>query len=305
MFAERLCSMYESATEQIKVEKEEYKSFRLATVSALFSDGCPKITFFGEETASEKKYKIIDGTSYEIGDTALVGIVNDGYVILGTVSYSTDSGGTTVYLTEAQANLLYATKTHTHSEYASSSHTHDRVQTGSFSLRFTTIAGSPYGYYFAPSSDNYCDLGSSSYRMRTIYAATSTISTSDRKKKKLIETLDERYMKFFRLLKPRRYKFKDGSSDRYHTGIIAQDVEKALKEAGLTDLDFAGFIKSPRYNKKGKQLKGYDYGLRYEEFIPITAMAVQEVLKVVDMQAEHIDKLEKRIEQLERRLSDA
>lgn len=305
--------MYESATEQIATEQQDMKSmksFRLATVSALFDDNCPKITFFGEETPSEKKYKIIKGTSYIVGDTVLVGIINDGYVILGAVGYSADGGGGgTVYLTEAQANILFATKTHTHTEYALSAHTHNRVQTsGGFTVGISIISGS--GYAFDPSQDNSCDLGRSSYRYKTVYAATSTISTSDKKKKRSIEPLDERYMRFFRLLKARRCKFKDGESNRYHATFIAQDVERTLKEVGLTDLDFAGFVKSPRFNKKGKQLKSYDYGLRYEEFIPITSMAVQEVFKIaekqseqIEMQSKYIDKLEKRIEKLERSLT--
>lgn len=295
---------YGSATEQMKAEQQEIKPFRLATVSALFEDGCPKITFFGEETPSEKKYKIIDDTSYTLSDTVLVGIVNDGYVILGSVGDSPDGGGGgTVYLTEEQANALYALKNHAHTDYASSSHSHDRIQSGSFNFRIVAYSGGPGGYYISPSSDNNCDIGSSSFRMRVIYAGTSTISTSDENKKHDIEPLDERYEKFIRLLLSIRYKFNDGSSDRFHTGFTAQQVEWAMKESGLTDLEFAGFIKSPRLDDNGEVI-GYDYGLRYEEFISPMAMVLQKILNKCESQELELSDFKRRLTELEGKVNN-
>lgn len=56
------------------------------------------------------------------------------------------------------------------------------------------------------------------------------------------------------------YKYISGTSDRKHYGMISQQVQEAMEEAGISDKDFAGFIKSPAS-------EGYKYGLRYEEFI--------------------------------------
>ena len=38
------------------------------------------------------------------------------------------------------------------------------------------------------------------------------------------------------------YKYNDGTSDRYHTGFIAQDVESALNLAEISTKDFAGLV---------------------------------------------------------------
>ena len=44
-----------------------------------------------------------------------------------------------------------------------------------------------------------------------------------------------------------------------------------LEAAGLTSLDFAGFVKSPDEETDG----GYVYSLRYEEFIPLCIHQIQ------------------------------
>ena len=54
-------------------------------------------------------------------------------------------------------------------------------------------------------------------------------------------------------------------------GLIAQDVERALAEAGLDGMDFGGFVKAPREDG------GFDYALRYGEFI---AMLIYEFKKM-------------------------
>ncbi|MBR7082324.1 MAG: tail fiber domain-containing protein [Oscillospiraceae bacterium] len=114
-------------------------------------------------------------------------------------------------------------------------------------------------------------LGASRLRWAALYAVTGTIQTSDRRKKHAIEYDEiERYEALFDSLKPVRYKYNDGTSDRYHTGFIAQDVEESLKEAGLSTTDFAGFVKSPAED-------GYDYGLRYEEFIALNTREIQKL----------------------------
>jgi hypothetical protein len=56
-------------------------------------------------------------------------------------------------------------------------------------------------------------------------------NTSDRRLKKNIENLSELYNLFFDKINPVRYKYINGTSDRYHTGFIAQDLVQALKES--------------------------------------------------------------------------
>ena len=121
----------------------------------------------------------------------------------------------------------------------------------------------------APAYDGAGSLGFSDYRWSAVYAQTGTISTSDREKKTEISYALERYDALFDKLRPASYRFKDGTSGRTHTGLVAQDVEQALRACGLTGQDFAAFVKSPR--KEG----GADYGLRYEELIALCIRQIQ------------------------------
>lgn len=131
----------------------------------------------------------------------------------------------------------------------------------------------------APSVDGAGSLGFSDYRWSVVYAQTGTITTSDREKKTDISYALERYDALFEKLRPASYRLNGGTSGRTHTGLVAQDVEQALRECGLTGKDFAAFVKTQREDG------GADYGLRYEELI---AMCIRQI----QMLRERVRKLE-------------
>lgn len=122
-----------------------------------------------------------------------------------------------------------------------------------------------------PNSNNRYTCGSSGFTWSDVYADNGSIVTSDREKKKDIAYGLGAYGAFFDALRPVSYRLKDGQSGRTHLGLIAQDVEQALEECGLTDMDFAGFVKSPREDG------GFDYALRYGEIIAMLVQEVQEL----------------------------
>ncbi|MGM9608347.1 MAG: tail fiber domain-containing protein [Oscillospiraceae bacterium] len=142
----------------------------------------------------------------------------------------------------------------------------------------TTLGWHSSGYFYAEST--YCYLGSSSYPWATIYGSTGTITTSDREKKTNIVYGLDQYDNFFDALQPVSYKFIDGESGRTHVGLISQDVEDSLTVNGLTAMDFAGFCKDEKEDGNG-----YDYALRYDEFISLCIWEIQ--------------KLKERVKQLE------
>lgn len=80
-------------------------------------------------------------------------------------------------------------------------------------------------------------LGSGNYRFSQLYVTSSSISTSDKNYKDDIKSLTDKHLQFFMKLQPVSFLFKDGTSGRTHVGFIAQDVEQAMSECGLTDLD--------------------------------------------------------------------
>ena len=109
---------------------------------------------------------------------------------------------------------------------------------------------------------------------------TSSLSTgSDERIKNTINPLDNKYEKLFDNLSAVSYKYNNGTSDRVHTGFIAQAVEKAINGAGLTTKDFAGLtIQSPNAENE-------IYGLRYEEFIALNTWQIQKLKsKVIDLE---------------------
>lgn len=122
-----------------------------------------------------------------------------------------------------------------------------------------------------PNSDSRYSCGASWFRWNDVYATNGTIVTSDRAQKKDINYDLDRYGALFDRLRPVSYKLVNGQSGRTHLGLIAQDVEAALGECGLTDMDFAGLIRSPREDG------GYDYALRYGEIIAMLIREVQEL----------------------------
>jgi hypothetical protein len=87
----------------------------------------------------------------------------------------------------------------------------------------------------------------------------NAVVTSDERSKHSIEELPQAYVDMLDKLTPMRFKYKEGNSDRFHVGFIAQDVERALTESGLTSKDFGGFVD---LDGDGEHL-----GLAYDEFI--------------------------------------
>lgn len=172
------------------------------------------------------------------------------------------------------------------------------------------------GGVFREAGNGSLNLGNGSHRWAVVYAETGSINTSDRNEKNTIADIDpEQAEKLIMGLKPSTFKFNDGTSGRTHWGLISQDIEELLPQIGMSDLDFAGFIKTPktedyyedvpetvtdeetgeektvtRKELKTRTVEGeYVYALRYSEFIaPLICM---------------VQKQQKQIENLERRLS--
>ena len=142
---------------------------------------------------------------------------------------------------------------------------------------------------FYPSSDDRYDLGTPNFVWSNVYASSGVVSTSDREKKECIVYGLYKLDGLLDKLEPCTCKFKNGTSGRTHATFVAQDVETALGELGLTSMDFAGLIKSPRKDENGKETGEYDYGLRYTEFIPINTWEIQ--------------KLKTRVNEMEKRLA--
>ena len=131
---------------------------------------------------------------------------------------------------------------------------------------------------FRPTADSYTpsgtySLGSPSYAWASVWAMEGTIQTSDRNQKNSIADIPEKYADLFMNLRPRLYKYNNGTSDRYHVGYIAQEVEEAMTAAGVTAQEFAGLVIDT--DEEGNQV----YMLRYDEFMALHTMMIQKIIK--------------------------
>jgi archaellum component FlaC len=180
-----------------------------------------------------------------------------------------------------------------------SGHTHSSLYNGTNQV----FLGSGGGF----ASQNGGDLGSPTFRWGTVYAQTGTINTSDRKLKNSIEDLPEIYEQLILRCRPVRFKYNDGTSDRYHTGFISQEVEELMIELGIDSKDFGGFVKAPIYeivNEDGEfdtssPIIGYIYMLRYEEFISPAFQVIKKQQDQLKSQEERMNAIEERIKALE------
>lgn len=227
--------------------------FKLATVASVIENEM-YLSFYGEETQSEKPYKYLSSYKPVAGDTVCVAKINESWLVLGKISNQPD----TIYYLENNASG-------------------EKMR-----LSLIYYSDTAMDHVFRASSNGRVDLGSSSYKFQDVYATNGTIQTSDQREKEDVNTLDVRYLELFQKLLPKSFRFVDGKSGRRHVGFVSQEVETAMSECGISDLEFAGFIKSPVYEvvdgKETDNIVDYIYGLRYEEFIGILTFVIQDVI---------------------------
>ena len=246
-----------------EIGRSDDKLFKLATVSEVIGTDI-YLTFYGEETQSGKNYKYLSSYKPAVGDTVCVSKINESWLVLGKVSsqYENNAGS---------ASELY---------YLENTSSGQVVR-----LNFLYYSNTTRDHVFRPSISGYVDLGASSYKYQDIYATNGTIQTSDQREKEEIRSLDKRYLDLFANLLPKSFRFVDGRSGRRHIGFISQEVEAAMEKCGISNLEFAGFIKSPVYEivdgKETENIVDYIYGLRYEEFIGILTYVLQDVISFI------------------------
>jgi hypothetical protein len=95
-------------------------------------------------------------------------------------------------------------------------------------------------------NDGNVDLGLGDKRWQNIYATNGTIQTSDETEKQNIASLTSAEItaakaisKLFKTFKWKHRVSEEGDAARTHTGVIAQEVQTAMTDAGLNAADYA------------------------------------------------------------------
>ena len=165
-------------------------------------------------------------------------------------------------------------------------------------------------FYFSPRTDNVVLLGKSSMRWKQLYAATTTISTSDERMKDNITAVPDEVLDAWGDVSWYQYQFKDsiaekGENARIHAGAIAQRIESVFESHGL-DANKYGLLcydewksEPAERDENGNLIRpaqpaGNRYSLRYEEALCMEAA----------YQRRRADRLEERIARLEALISE-
>ncbi len=120
--------------------------------------------------------------------------------------------------------------------------------TGTCGIRFNDAVNGvlPFNNNTPAQTDNTIDLGFSSVRYDDIFATNGTINTSDQNEKQDIASLTTAEITAATAISKlfKTYKWKDkvaskGDSARTHTGVVAQQVETAMSDAGLDASNYA------------------------------------------------------------------
>lgn len=117
----------------------------------------------------------------------------------------------------------------------------------------TTITFSSQDYFgvvFRPTLSNNGKilLGASGARWKEIWCTQSSInSSSDRRLKQQIDSIDDKLLDAWKNVEPTQYKFNDavetkGKSARYHIGYVSQDIQSALDKGGVNASDYGFFL---------------------------------------------------------------
>lgn len=148
-------------------------------------------------------------------------------------------------------------------------------------------------------ADNKASCGSSSYRWSKVYAASSTISTSDERDKDIIGGFDNRHKELFMKLKPITFRWKDKDIDTdIHFGLGAQTTENYALECGFRKNELAAIEHDYWEEPNPKDGRTDRYSMAYDEIHMLT-------IPVVQNHERRLDSTDSKIENLQTLLMEA
>lgn len=168
---------------------------------------------------------------------------------------------------------------------------------------FGIVAGNNYGFYvknasgspiklFWLTSGNVCTVGSNDYATnilgKTITSSKTITVSSDRRLKRDITVLDGRHQALLDRLRPVSYRLREDEDGKEHIGLVAQEVQEALEQSGLTN--------SALVQADSEGMLSIGYG----ELIGLLVDEVQTLKAQMQQQETTIETLTRRLDALER-----
>lgn len=252
-----------------------------STAQSMIDQSIDKITLSVSSSSSGTTFKILSN-GVVVDSTGSIDLHVDAVNIDGTLTASEIEGDTITVRNDNGRRCGYI-----YTEYASTADYKMTLESKAMELTATSgnlyLSGNngrsalnfDYDFIdcrgdFVPNANNRYNLGAPNFVWSTIYCSTNELNGSDRNIKNSIEALPVKYVRMFELVEPKRYKLNSGTSGRYHTGFIAQEVEDAMRACGIDSQEFAGWAAAKLDD--GSET----YFLRYSEFIPILWAKVRE-----------------------------
>jgi hypothetical protein len=156
-------------------------------------------------------------------------------------------------------------------------------------------------------NDNAIDLGGSSSRFDDVYATNGTIQTSDANEKQQIASLTTAEMDAAKAISQlfKTFKWNDSVADkgdaaRTHTGVIAQEVEQAMTDAGLDAGNYAFFISATWWEHSGVNYptladapegstERNRKGIRYPQLLSFVSAATEQRLAFIETRLDALE----------------
>ena len=168
------------------------------------------------------------------------------------------------------------------------------------------FAGAVYAYDAYPSGPGDSYLGSSRNRWERLFTHNSPDISSDVRHKENIASCDDKIYTLYSQLNPCSWTRIDGDSGRRHYGFIAQEVEAAMKAAGMEYHDFAFLQKCPldvqgeiidpttiKDYDNDARIADYEYSLCYDEMISVNTHMIQKLQNENKELIKQIDELKR------------
>ena len=146
-----------------------------------------------------------------------------------------------------------------------------RVSANGLEIYGDTGIGQPYVDFHRDSSAN-------DYSARILESSPGSLivynkiaSASDKRLKKDIVELDDRFLNLFEFLTPKQYRFKNGD-EMLNLGFIAQELDEAMERIGITDKPII-----IRPSEPEPKTGDWFYALNYDDFIAILWKKIQQI----------------------------
>ena len=149
-------------------------------------------------------------------------------------------------------------------------------------------------------NDNHIDIGGGSNRFDDIFATNGTIQTSDQNEKQQIASLTTAEMTAAKAISKlfKTFKWNDkveakGDAARIHAGVIAQEVQTAMTDAGLDAADYAFWCSNTWWEADGETYDTADeapegatqrtrLAIRYAELMAFVGAATEQRLADIE-----------------------